>query len=200
MFYPVELDTCPSYGWQRGPFVDVLIKPLVSGREKRKPQSFLRKHTFILSFAYITDQKYLDDINNAFMALCGPTDSFLAKDWLDYRADGQIIGIAPSGSTPVQLVRTYSFGGASYTRPITKPLANGVIRSNGTIKPGTIDPLTGLFTPTSAWTPGQTLTWTGEFRVPVRFDQMSLPSTVDSRSGENLLANGSVSLIEVYGE
>lgn len=200
MFYPVELDTCPAYGWQRGPFVDVLIKPLVSGREKRKPQSFLRKHTFILSFAYITDQQYLDDINNAFMALCGPTDSFLAKDWLDYRANGQVIGLATSGSTPVQLVRTYSFGGASYTRPITKPLDNGVIRSNGTIKAGVIDPLTGLFTPTTPWTPGQTLTWTGEFRVPVRFDQMSLPSTIDNRSGENLLANGSVSLIEVYGE
>lgn len=200
MFYPVELDTCPAYGWQRGPFVDVLIKPLVSGREKRKPQSHLRKHTFILSFAYITDQQYLDDINNAFMALCGPTDSFLAKDWMDYRADAQVIGVAPSGSTPVQLVRTYSFGGASYTRTISKPLANGVIRSNGVVKAGTIDPLTGLFTPTAPWTPGQTLTWTGEFRVPVRFDQMSLPSTIDNRSGDNLLANGSVSLIEVYGE
>jgi uncharacterized protein (TIGR02217 family) len=200
MFYPVELDTCPAYGWQRGPFVDVLIKPLVSGREKRKPQSFLRKHTFILSFAYITDQQYLDDINNAFMALCGPTDSFLAKDWMDYQADAQVIGLAPSGSTPVQLVRTYVFGGATYTRPITKPLANGVIRSNGVIKAGAIDPLTGLFTPTAPWTPGQTLTWTGEFRVPVRFDQMSLPSTIDNRSGDNLLANGSVSLIEVYGE
>lgn len=211
MFYPIELDTCPAYGWQRGPFVDVLIKPLVSGREKRKPQSFLRKHTFMLPFAYITDQQYLDDINNAFMALCGPTDSFLAKDWLDYRADGQVIGVAPSGSTPVQLVRTYTFGGlVTYTRPITKPLlswenddgstGNFELLSNGVLKAGTLDPLTGLFTPTTAWTPGQILTWDGEFRVPVRFDQMSLPSTIDSRSGDNLLSNGSVSLIEVYGE
>lgn len=200
MFYPVELDTCPAYGWQRGPFVDVLIKPLVSGREKRKPQSFLRKHTFILSFAYITDQQYLDDINNAFMALCGPTDSFLAKDWLDYRALQEPLGITPAGSTPVQLLRTYSFGGASYTRPITKPVAGAVIYQNGIAKAGTLDTLTGLFTPTTAWTGSAVLTWTGEFRVPVRFDQMSLPSTIDNRSGDNLLANGSVSLIEVYGE
>lgn len=201
MFYPGELDTCPTYGWSRGPFVEVQIKRLVSGREKRKPQSNLRLHTFMLPFAYITDQQYLDDINNAFIALHGPTDSFLCKDWMDYRANEQVIGVAPSGSTPVQLVRTYSFHGlVTYTREITKPLANGVIRSNGVVKAGTIDPLTGLFTPTAPWTPGQILTWTGEFRVPVRFDQMSLPSTIDNRSGDNLLANGSVSLIEVYGE
>lgn len=201
MFYPVELDTCPTYGWQRGPFVDVLIKPLVSGREKRKPQSFLRKHTFVLPFAYIRDQQYLDDINNAFMALGGPTDSFLAKDWLDFIVEDSPLGVAPSGSTPVQLVRVYTFGGASYTRPITKPLASGlVVRSNGVIKAVTVDTLTGLITPTTAWTPGQVLTADFEFRVPVRFDQMSLPSSIDSRSGNNLLANGRVSLIEVYGE
>jgi uncharacterized protein (TIGR02217 family) len=201
MFYPVEIDTCPTFGWQRGPFVDVLIKPLVSGREKRKPQSFLRKHTFMLPFMNIKNQDYLDYINNAFMALCGPTDSFLAKDHLDHLAINDPLGIAPAGSTPVQLVRVYTFGGASYTRPITKPVATGlVVRQNGVAKAVTVDTLTGLITPTTAWTPGATLTWTGEFRVPVRFDQMSLPSTIDNRSGESLISNGSVSLIEVYGE
>lgn len=201
MFYPVEIDACPAFGWQRGPFVDVLIKPLVSGREKRKPQSFLRKHTFMLPFMNIKNQAYLDYINNAFMALCGPTDSFLARDYLDHLAINEPLGVAPAASTPVQLVRVYTFGGASYTRPITKPVAADlVVRQNGVAKAVTVDTLTGLVTPTTAWTPGQTLTWTGEFRVPVRFDQMSLPSTIDNRSGESLISNGSVSLIEVYGE
>lgn len=201
MFYPVEIDACPAFGWQRGPFVDVLIKPLVSGREKRKPQSFLRKHTFMLPFMNVQNQAYLDYINNAFMALCGPTDSFLAKDYLDHTAVNDPLGVAPSASIPVQLVRVYSFGGASYIRLITKPVSAGlVVRQNGVPKTVTVNTLTGLVTPTTPWTPGATLTWTGEFRVPVRFDQMSLPSTIDNRSGQSLISNGSVSLIEVYGE
>jgi uncharacterized protein (TIGR02217 family) len=206
MFYPVEIDACPAFGWQRGPFVDVLIKPLVSGREKRKPQSDLRKHTFILPFMNIFSQDYLDYINNAFMALHVPTDSFLVKDYLDHRADNQTLGVAPSGSTPVQLVRTYTFAddfavGPTYTRIITKPKAAGFyVRQSGLLKPVTVDTLTGLITPVTPWTPGAEIDWTGEFRVPVRFDQMSLPSTIDNRSGERLISNGSVSLIEVYGE
>jgi hypothetical protein len=74
------------------------------------------------------------------------------------------------------------------------------VRSNGVVKAVTVNTLTGMITPVTPWTPGQTLTADFEFRVPVRFDQMSLPSTIDNRSGDNLLANGSVSLIEVYGE
>lgn len=206
MFYPVEIDACPAFGWQRGPFVDVLIKPLVSGREKRKPQSNLRKHTFILPFMNIFSQDYLTYINNAFLALHGPTDSFLAKDYLDHRAVNQVLGVAPSGSTPVQLVKTYTFEdefavGPTYTRIITKPKVAGLaVRSNGGAKAVTVDTLTGLITPTTPWTPGQLLTGDFEFRVPVRFDQMSLPSTIDNRSGERLISNGSVSLIEVDGE
>lgn len=200
MFYPVEIDACPAYGWQGGPSIDVLIKRLVSGREKRKPQSFVRLHSYILPFQNISDLAYLEEIKSAFMAMGGPTDSFLVKDWSDFIAENEPLGVSPAGSTPVQLLRTYTFGGASHSRVITKPVTGAVISQNGVPKAGTLDTLTGLFTPTTAWTPAAILTWDGEFRVPCRFDQMSLQSTIDNRLGTGYATNGSVTLVEVYRE
>lgn len=200
-FYAAEIDACPAYGWQGGPSIEVLIKKLRSRREKRDRQTDWFQHQYILPFQNIRQQSYLDYIKAAFMALGGPTDSFLVKDWGDFEAFDEPLGVAPSGSTPVQLLRTYGFQGlVFYTRQITKPWGTVVVRSNGMVKAGTADPLTGLFTPTTPWTPGEELTWTGEFRVPCRFDQFSLPSTIDNRSGDHHIANGSVTLIEVFGE
>ena len=200
MFYPEEMDICPAFGWQGGPSIDVLIKRLVSGREKRKPQSFVRLHSYVLPFQNVTDMDYLNYVKSAFMALGGPTDSFLVKDYSDFLAVNEPLGLAPAGSTPVQLLRTYSFGAASHSRTITKPLAGAVISQNGTPKAGTLDTLTGLFTPTTPWTPAAVLAWDGEFRVPVRFDQMTLMSTVDNKSGLEFIVNGSATLLEVIEE
>lgn len=200
MFYPVEIDACPAYGWQGGPSIDVLIKRLVSGREKRKPQSYIRLHSYILPFNNISDATYLDYVKSAFMVMGGPTDSFLVKDWGDFQANEEPLGVSPAGSTPVQLLRTYTFGAAAHSRTITKPVAGAVIYENGIAKAGGLDTLTGLFTPTSPWTPAAVLTWTGEFRVPCRFDQMTLQSTIDNRVGEAYATNGSVTLVEVIGE
>lgn len=201
-FYPVEIDACPAFGWQGGPGTKVLIKELANGHEKRDKKWDLFKHTFNLPFNNIRDEAYLQYIKSAYMALGGPTDSFLTKDWGDYLAVEESQGLAPAGTTPVQLVKTYSFHGvAFYTRKITKPLAASVVmREGGVSKEGTTDPLTGLFTPDTAWSEGAELEADFEFRVPVRFEGDMLPSTIDNRSGDRYIVNGSVSLVEVFGE
>lgn len=200
-FYAAEIDACPAYGWQGGPSIDVLIKRLASGREKRKPQQFVRLHSYILPYQNITDSDYLQYIKSAYMALGGPTDSFLVKDYGDFRAVNEPLGIAPAGSTPVQLLRTYGFAGlVTHSRVITKPVVGAVISQNGLPVAGTLNLLTGMFTPDAPWTPAAILTWDGEFRVPCRFDQMTLTSTIDNRTGQHYAVNGSVTLLEVYGE
>jgi uncharacterized protein (TIGR02217 family) len=200
-FYPVEIDCAPAFGWQGGPNIDVLIKRLANRHEKRNKQSDYAEHTFNLPFQNILDDAYLAYIKNAFMAMGGPTDSFLAKDWGDYRATNEPLGLAPAGSTPVQLLKTYIFGTAAYSRPISKPLAASVVVYQGGVpKAVTASPLTGLLVPTTPWTEGAVLTGDFEFRVPVRFGEMSLPSTIDNRSGSRYVVNGSVSLVEVFGE
>jgi uncharacterized protein (TIGR02217 family) len=200
MFYDIELDACPAYGWQGGPGKEVLIKRLVSGREKRKPQSSLFLRTYILPYNNIPNGEYVGEILTMYMVMDGATDSFKIKDWSDFEAIEQPLGLSPAGSTPIQFSKTYVKGAKSKTRDITKPGPGAIVYQNGVEKTGTYSSTTGLFTPTTAWTPAAVITWTGTFFVPVRFDQMSLQFSIDNRTGQDYATNGSVSLIEVYGE
>ena len=201
-FYPAEIDTCPAFGWQVSIAANVQIKTLSNRHEKRNRQGDLMQHIFSLPFLNIPSDEYLRYIKSAYMALGGPSDSFLANDYGDNEGSGESLGLAPAGATPVQLVKTYSFEGlASYTRRITKPVANSVIvYEAGTPKAGTVSATTGLFTPDSAWSEGAELTADYGFRVPVRFDEVVLPLTIDSRSGDGYRMNGTVTLREVFGE
>jgi uncharacterized protein (TIGR02217 family) len=200
MFYDVELDICPAYGWQGGPAFNTRITPLRNGHERRNGDQDHVRHQFTLPFANIKRADYLAYLKSAHLAMRGNLHSFKVKDWSDFEAVDEPLGIAPSGSTPVQLRKLATFGLATYSRTITKPLAGVVVKQGGVAKAGVLDTLTGLFTPTTDWTPGAALTWSGEFRVPVRFDNDFLPMTIDSRNANGFAMNGSVQLIEVFGE
>jgi uncharacterized protein (TIGR02217 family) len=204
-FYAVELENvCPAFGWQGGPSGRTRIRTLRNQHERRNIESVLPRHSFILPFQNIRSDEYLEYLKAAHLAMYAMAHSFLVKDWLDYRVQDQTIGLAPAGSAPVQLVRTYVFGPASRTRVITKPVAGAVIyqdAGSGPVpKAGTLDTLTGLFTPSTAWTEDALLSWTGEFRVPVRFNNDFLPFSIDNASGGQHVVGGSVELIEVFGE
>lgn len=200
-FYNVELDICPAYGWSGGPAARTRIRTLRNGHERRNVEADLSRRRFILPWQNNLEEQYRNDILNAHMAMHGMAHSFKVKDWTDFESDGDSQGLAPSGSTPVQLVRTYTFGPVTRVRPITKPdTSTVVIYQNGTPKSGTTDPLTGLFTPTTNWTPGAALTADFRFWVPVRFDNDFLSTSVDNRNREGYIVNGNVELIEVLGE
>ena len=200
MFHDVELDLCPAYGWMVTPQFNTRIHRLANGHERRNAQASLVRHMFTLPFQNITDEAYLTELKSFFMAMTGRLDAFKVKDYSDYLAVDESIGNAPADLVPVQLRKVSSIGAASYIRTITKPVSGAIIKQAGVAKAGTLDTLTGLFTPSTAWTEGEPLTWTGEFRVPVRFDSDALPMTIDNRAGEQYAMNGSVSLIEVFGE
>lgn len=198
-FYAVELDICPAYGWQGGPQGSTRIRMLKNRHERRNANAELAQHVFTLPFQNITDADYLAYLKSAHMAMYAMTHSFLVKDWSDFLGVGEPLGDAPAGSTPVQLMKTYSFGPASRTRDITKPIAV-TLYQGVTPKAGTFSTTTGLFTPNTNWTEGEPLTADFEFRVPVRFNNDFLPMSIDSRGGNRALMNGSVDLIEVFGE
>lgn len=130
----------------------------------------------------------------------GQLHSFLIKDWSDNYASDASLGVAPSGTTPVQLRIQATYGLASYSRIITKPLASAVVKQAGVVKAGTLNTLTGMFTPSTAWTAGEALTWTGGFLIPVRFANDSLPMSIDNRVGTGFAMSGSIELVEVFGE
>lgn len=195
------LDITPAYGWQGGPSFNTRIKGLKNGHERRNANWDQVKHQFTLPFQNITDAAYLLGLKSVFLAVRGQNHSFLAKDWSDYRATGESLGNAPAGSAAVQLQKVATFGAATYTRTITKPRAGTVtVYQAGVAKAGTVDTVTGLFTPDTAWTEGQALTADFEFYVPVRFASDLMPMSIDNRTGQGYVMNGSVELVEVFGE
>ena len=199
MFYDFELDLCPGYGWQGGPSFNTRIVTLRNGHERRNVTSAAVRHMYTLPFQNILEQAYLDELKAAFLAVRGRAHSFKVKDRSDYKAVNAPLGNAPAGSAAVQLKKTSTFGVASYTRIITKPKFANIYQGN-VAKPGTVNVLTGMFTPTTAWTAGLPLTWSGEYFVPVRFDNDSLPMSIDNRTSGGYVMNGSVQVIEVFGE
>ena len=175
-------------------FTDIV--QLRSGREHRNARWANARRRYTGSYANWT-RAMRDDLMNVWMACEGPTYAFLFKDWNDFDVTAQSLGNAPAGSIPVQLVKTYTFGSRTHTRTITRPRSASVtVYQNGVAKAGAVDATTGLFTPTTAWTEGQALTWTGEFDVPVRFASDEIEFVLPHRE----IAEVNVELIEVVGE
>lgn len=205
-FYATEIDINPAFGWQAGPAFDVLIRTLRNGSERRNLRTSIARHTFTLPFQNIRAESYLRYIKSAFLALGGPANSFLVKDYGDYThevtagAGPMQFGTGDGVTTVFQLSKTYTFGSASYVRDITKPVAGAAIYAGGTSVAPTISTTTGEVTFAAAPGNGVPLYWVGEFRVPVRFQEMSLPATIDNKGNGDFFKNASCSLIEVIGE
>ena len=185
---------CVAYGFSFEPVFRTTVLELKSGAEVRNAEWSRFRWRGIAPYANIRPESY-HLLLGAFLRAHGMKDSFRFKNWMEGAVEGQSLGVAPSGSTAVQLVRDYDpFGGSSYRRMVTKPVDGTVtVYQDGFVKAGTTDPLTGLFTPTSAWTDGLPLTADFEYDIPVRFDTDSLPFSYD-----NLRAlNGEVPIVEV---
>lgn len=137
-----------------------------------------------------------------FLLTRGRCHSFLLKDWGDYQAEDEQFGTGDGTTTTFQLkkVTTLSGTSATYTRTITHPLAGAIISVDGVATGATVSTLTGQVTFASAPDEDAVLTWSGEFRVPVRFDNDYLPFSLDNRRSDGYAKNGSVDLIEVLGE
>lgn len=179
-FQEARLFDCVNFGFVSGPRWKTQVVQMESGAEKRNRDWSRPRMEYSAPFTNISEANY-ELVLNAFYVCGGMADGFRFKDWDDYQATNEVLGVAPSGSTPVQLTKRYSFGIGTYTREIVKPVAGTVtVYQNGVAKAGTLDTTTGLFTPTTAWTGSAVLSWTGEFDVPVRFDTDYLPATWDN--------------------
>ena len=193
----VELDVCPAYGWQGGPEFETLVKRLRSGHERRRPLWGTAKHRYLLPFQNITDAAYLHGLKAVYLAAMGQAHSFLVKDYSDFEADGDVFGVGNGSATEFDLLRQYVVGAASYSRRILFPVAL-VFRVNGAIADAAFDPITRRVVFASAPPALAPLSWSGEFRVLVRFASDSFPMSIDNRSAEGYAMNGSVELIEVW--
>lgn len=166
-YIDARLPTCVAYGFTGGPEYSTLVVALDNGREQRNRQWLYPKHRYSAQFLNFSkaNQALVLEI---FHAMAGQLHCCRFKDHGDYQAVDEQLAPAIGTSNPVQLIKTYAFGGVSSTRPIQAPVTGAVIKRNGLAVAGVLDLTTGLFTPSAPWASG-TFSWSGEFDVWVRF-------------------------------
>lgn len=177
-FIDTRLNDHYRYGFVGGPRWSTLVVDMANGRNRRKQQWSLPHHEFTANYATFNEAEKAQ-LLNAFMAAGGAFAAFRFRDWNDWMAVDQDIGTGDGTTNPMQLVRNYEFGPSLFTRPITLPLNPVITTYEGTVVPATVDPLTGLATPTAPW-PAVPLRWNGQFDVRVRFAEDFNPFTAAS--------------------
>ena len=160
-----------AYGFSGGPTWSTTRVKLISGRTKRNAERSLPLHRFTAPFNNIRPE-HRDIIVDSYMACLGPVHSFRFKDYSDFELLDVVMGTAIGGGEDMQIVKPYTFGAQTVNRKITKPLAGITLTEDDVPLAHTIDLLTGIVTFTS--TVGKVIRVTGEFDVPVYFDEDNL--------------------------
>lgn len=188
-FIDVRLSDAVQYGFSGGPQWDTLVRWLKNNRNYRLGQVDFPLHKFTADYSLLEGDAQAE-VLSAFWVCRGALSAFRYKDWNDYRArPGNMTGAmamsAPATSTtPLQITKTYSFGPTDYVRTIWLPNAADLAlffdSGSGPVlfTDYTLDPLTGICTPDTAW-PAGTPSWTGTHDVRVRFSQDFNPFTRD---------------------
>jgi uncharacterized protein (TIGR02217 family) len=182
-FHEVRFPTKIGFGSSGGPERKTEIVALGSGFEERNTPWAHGRRRYDAGLGV----KSLNDIYAViafFEARRGRLHGFRWKDHLDYRSKGpletvaaldQTLGTGTGTQTVFALAKTYVSGPASYTRPVTKPVAGsvmvavaGVAKTLGTDY--TLDLTAATVTFAAAPASGAAVTAGFEFDVPVRFD------------------------------
>ena len=192
-FHEVRFPASLSFGSVGGPERRTEIVTLANGHEERNtPWAHSRRR-----YDAGVGLRSLDDVELLvafFEARQGQLYGFRWKDWGDYKScpasrevafEDQAIAVGDGTTQVFQLVKVYSSGGQSYTRPIRKPVL-------GTVHIGvageervegvhwTVDPTTGLVTLDAPPDAEAVITAGFEFDVPVRFDTDHIATSVAS--------------------
>ena len=180
--FPVDI----SLSYDGGPERRTDIVTLASGHEERNSPWAGSRRRFNAGYG-IKSLAEIEQVIAFFEARHGRLHAFRWRDPFDWKScsiadtpqpHDQAIGTGDGMATQVQLTKTYTSGGHSYIRTITKPVAGTVIVAINaiTLDPGacSVDPATGIVTFDTAPADGAAITAGFEFDVPVRFDTDTL--------------------------
>lgn len=184
-----------SYGASGGPEFSTNVVRGRSGREARNInwQHPLRRWE-VGRYAY--DQGLITELLAFWHVVAGRAYSFRFRDWTDHAAGGQdgpdgfevgtpvSIGTGNGTATTFQLVKSYAFGGQTYSRTIRKPMSGAKIYLAGVLQESgyTINSETGVVTFTTAPSNGVAVAWAGMFWIEARFDSDAPGFTFESLS------------------
>lgn len=191
-FEEIQFPADISYGARGGPEYSTDIVEMFSGKEQRNINWSQARARYTVSHGVKTPVQ-LDELIAFFRARQGRAIGFRFKDWTDYQAAGQNLGTGNGSLTQFQLVKKYTSGTATVTRPILKPVNNGTLKVylNAVLQSSgyTVNYTTGIITFSTPPGAGVVVTADFEFDVPVRFDTDHLDPSIDdfgSRSWESI--------------
>jgi len=178
-FHEIRFPTAIALGATGGPERRTRIVTLTSGHEERNTPWAHSRRRFDAGYGVKTLDN-LHDVIAFFEARRGRLHGFRWKDAGDFKScapsetpstTDQPLGTGDDEATTFQLSKTYSSGGQTYTREITKPVEGTVVTAiNGTPAPVETDLTTGEVTFSEPPPAGAALTAGFEFDTPVRFD------------------------------
>jgi uncharacterized protein (TIGR02217 family) len=174
-------------GAQGGPLFKTTILLAASGDEQRIIEWDIARGEWDVGYG-IRNKTDLLIVIGFFRAVLGRAHAWRFRDWSDYQATDATFGTGDGSTTDFQLkipYHSYQDNGTTvvrtYTRSIYVPASSPLtIKDNGsTVNPTNYDlEAGGIISFDTAPTNGHTLTWTGEFDVPVRFDIDKLPTAM----------------------
>lgn len=203
------IKACEAFGSENGPEYSTKIQEMQNKREKRNAQWSQPRRFYSLIFQNIRVSLYRG-VAEMFHNRRGRWGCFLFNDRLDNLAVDQQFAIAEAGQTEFQLstlseidfvmqrTNVYALYRPDPTTPGASLEVTPVVSVDGDVAAGwSFDPDRGMAYAPAPMTGGEVLTWSGQFSRWVRFDQDRLPFSIDNRSGDEFVVNGSVDLLEV---
>ncbi len=117
--FPIDI----SYGAQGGPRFRTTVVETAGGHEFRNAVWAAARAEWTIAYDAL-GQGELDTILAFWYARSGRLRAFRFFDWTDNAKAGQKIGDGDGQTTAFQCVKTYSSGGVTYTRTLTKLIHN----------------------------------------------------------------------------
>ena len=179
-FHEVQFPPDIAYGATGGPGYTTSILTTVSGHERRNAAwAEARGRWNVASGLKRRDQ--VEALIAFFRARKGRAWGFRFKDWTDFEAADQPLGMGDGSTRSFQLARHYVSAGVVETRTIAKPVPGSLaIRRDGNpVANWSVDTATGIVTFSSPPPAGAVLTADFAFDVPARFDTDQMDLTLE---------------------
>lgn len=194
-FIDERLLECVTFGTAGGPTWFTRKVTLKSGVTRRNANRSRPQYRFAILYRNLAPALH-QEVINAYNACMGGVHSFRFKDWADYQVENAVLpNVGIGGSEEIQLYKPYTFGDETLYRPIRKPVDGSVLMfSNGSPFSYSVNYDTGIATVDAEL--GAQISWSGEFDVPVMFEDDELQFSGDDKGANGLFLTSNVNLAE----
>lgn len=181
-FVETRFPTDIAYGSSGGPAYSTDVVTTAAGHEQRNSNWSQSRARYNVAHGVKT-QAQLDALLAFFRARKGRAHGFRFKDWTDYVAQNQLVGIGDGETTVFQLKKHYISGAEQEVRLIHKPVAatvqvylDSALQASGVM----VDDTQGTLIFDTPPTVDTEIRADFEFDVPVRFDTDSLSARLEN--------------------